>query len=50
MLKFGVAKELGKTLHEIGSMTEAELIGWSTYFQVINEEQEKEFEKIRRRR
>jgi len=31
-------------------MTEAELIGWSAYFQVINEEQEKEFEKIRRRR
>ena len=50
MVKFGVAKELGKTLHEIGSMTEAELIGWSAYFQVINEEQEKEFEKIKRRR
>ena len=50
MLKFGVAKELGKTLHEIGEMTEQELIGWSAYFQVINEEQEKEFEKIRRRR
>ncbi|BCV03640.1 MAG: hypothetical protein CM15mV70_540 [Caudoviricetes sp.] len=50
MLKFGVAKELGKTLHEIGEMTEQELIGWSAYFQVLNEEQEKEFEKIRRRR
>ena len=45
MLKFGVAKELGKTLQEIGEMTEQELIGWSAYFQVINEEQEKEFEK-----
>jgi len=50
MLKFGVAKELGKTLHEIGSMTEAELIGWSAYFQVINEEQQKEYDKIRRKR
>ena len=50
MLKFGVAKELGKTLHEINSMTETELIGWSAYFQVINEEQEKEFNKIKRRR
>ena len=50
MLKFGVAKELGKTLHEMGSMTEMELIGWSAYFQVINEEQEKEFNKIKRRR
>jgi len=27
-----------------------ELIGWSAYFQVINEEQEKEFNKIKRRR
>ena len=44
MLKFGVAKELGKTLQEIGEMTEQELIGWSAYFQVVNEEQEKEFE------
>ena len=42
MLKFGVAKELGKTLHEIGEMTEQELIGWSAYFQVVNEEQEKD--------
>ena len=50
MLKFGVAKELGKTLHEIGNMTDTELIGWSAYFQVINEEQEKEFNKIKRRR
>ena len=50
MLKFGVANELGKTLQEIGEMTDQELIGWSAYFQVINEEQEKEFEKIRRRR
>tara|TARA_R100000700_G_scaffold30478_1_gene37468 strand:+ start:311 stop:466 length:156 start_codon:yes stop_codon:yes gene_type:complete len=50
MLKFGVAKELGKSLTEIGAMTEHELIGWSCYFQVINEEQEKEFQKARRTR
>ena len=50
MLQFGVAKELGKTLTEIRNMTLNELLGWSAYFQVINEQQEKEFEKARRRR
>ena len=50
MLQFGVAKELGKTLSEVRDMTLDELIGWSSYFQVINEEQEKEFEKAKRRR
>ena len=38
------------TLREIRDMTLDELIGWSSYFQVINEEQEKEFEKAKRRR
>jgi len=50
MLKFGVAKELGKTLQEIGDMTEQELVGWSCYFQILNDEQEKEFQKARRTR
>jgi len=50
MLQFGVAKELGKSLKEVREMTLDELIGWSSYFQVINEEQEKEFEKAKRRR
>ena len=50
MLQFSVAKELGKTLSEVRNMTSDELIGWSSYFQVINEEQEKEFEKAKRRR
>lgn len=50
MLQFGVAKELGKSLVEVRSMTIQELIGWSAYFQVINEEQEKAFEKAKRRR
>ena len=50
MLQFGVAKELGKSLVEIRSMTLDELIGWSAYFSIVNEEQEKEFQKIRRTR
>ena len=50
MLQFGVAKELGKSLVEVRSMTLEELIGWSAYFQIINEQQEKEFEKAKRRR
>ena len=50
MLQFGVAKELGKTLTEVRNMTLEELIGWSAYFQIVNEEQEKEFQKARRTR
>jgi len=50
MLQFGIAKELGKTLSEIRNMTMEEIIGWSAYFEVINEEQEKAFEKAKRRR
>ena len=50
MLQFGVAKELGKSLVEVRNMTFEELIGWSAYFQIVNEEQEKEFEKTKRRR
>ena len=50
MLQFAVAKELGKSLVEVRGMTIHELIGWSAYFQILNEEQEKEFEKAKRRR
>tara|TARA_R100001443_G_scaffold80013_1_gene87112 strand:+ start:108 stop:287 length:180 start_codon:yes stop_codon:yes gene_type:complete len=50
MLQFGVAKELGKTLGEIRQMTIEEILGWSAYFQVLNEDQEKEMQKARRRR
>ena len=50
MLQFGVAKELKKTLVEVRSMTLEELIGWSAYFQIVNEEQEKEYQKARRTR
>ena len=50
MLQFSVAKELKKTLVEVRNMTLEELIGWSAYFQIVNEEQEKEYEKARRTR
>ena len=50
MLQFGVAKELGKSLAEVRDMTVDEIIGWSCYFQIINEEQEKAYEKAKRRR
>ena len=50
MLQFGIAKELGKSLMEIRQMTLEEIIGWSAYFQVLNEDQEEEMQKIRRRR
>ena len=51
MLQFGVAKELGLTLSEVrATMTAEELIGWSAYFQILNEDTEKEMEKARRRR
>ena len=50
MLQFGIAKELGKSLTEIRQMTLEEIIGWSEYFQVLNEDQEDELQKIRRRR
>jgi hypothetical protein len=51
MLQFGVAKELGMSLTEVRTtMTAEELIGWSVYFQILNEDQEKELEKSRRHR
>ena len=51
MLQFGVAKELGMSLTEVRTtMTPEELIGWSAYFKVINDEQQKEMDKARRRR
>jgi hypothetical protein len=51
MLQFGVAKELGMSLSEVrNTMTPEELIGWSAYFQILNEDQEKQMEKARRRR
>jgi len=51
MLQFGVAKELGLSLTEVRmTMTAEELLGWSAYFQILNEDQQKELEKAKRRR
>ena len=50
MLQIGIDKELGKSLTEIRQMTLEEILGWSAYFQVLNEDQEKEMQKIRRSR
>jgi hypothetical protein len=51
MLQFGVAKELGMSLSEVRTtMTAEELIGWSAYFKILNEDQEKELQKAKRRR
>jgi len=51
MLQFGVAKELGLSLSQVrNTMTAEELLGWSAYFQILNEDQRKEMEKAKRRR
>ena len=50
MLQFAVAKELGKSLSEIRQLTMNEILGWSAYFQILNEDQEEEMQKARRRR
>jgi precorrin-3B methylase len=51
MLQFGVAKELGMSLSAVrATMTAEELIGWSAYFQILNEDQQKELEKAKSRR
>ena len=51
MLQFGVAKELGMSLSQVRtSMTPEELIAWSAYFQILNEDQERSLKNARRRR
>jgi hypothetical protein len=51
MLCFGVAKELGMTVSRLmQEATREEILGWSCYFQIINEEQEKSMKAARRRR
>jgi hypothetical protein len=51
LLQFHVAKELGMTLGDLRSrMTPEELLGWSSYFAYVNEEQEKQMEQARRQR
>ena len=49
MLQFGIAKELGMSLAQVRQMTLEEIIGWSAYFQILNEDQEKDINKSKRR-
>lgn len=50
-LKFSVAKELGMTLAELQQkMTPEELLGWSAYFLILNENQEKAIEEAKQSR
>ena len=48
MLQFSIAKELGKSLAEVRQMTLEEILGWSAYFQILNEDQERELKKAKR--
>ena len=50
MLSFGVAKELGMTVQQLyQNITLRELLAWSAYFSIINQEQEEAMKKARRR-
>jgi len=51
MLSFALAKELGMTvqmLHE--QITPEEMLGWSAYFSIVNQEQEEQMRKAKMRR
>ena len=51
MLQLGVAKELGYTLAQLNKeVTFEELMIWSAYFQLLNDEQEEAMKKNKRRR
>ena len=51
MLCFGVAKELGYTVSKLLSeATEVEILGWSAYFGILNDEQEKAMQAAKRGR
>jgi len=46
---FSLAKELGMTVSQLSNdLTMEELIGWSAYFSLKNEESEKEQDKVQR--
>ena len=50
MLQLGVAKELGMSLTQLKqTVTVEELLLWSVYFQILNEDQGKESDKAKRR-
>jgi hypothetical protein len=49
MLQMGVAKELGYTLTRLkAELTMEELLLWSAYFDVLNEDQERRMKQRRR--
>jgi len=51
MLSFGVAKELGMTVQQLHqNITPEELLGWSAYFGILNQEQNEAMNKAKRRR
>ena len=50
MLQYGIAKEVGKSLAEVRQKTLEEILGWSSYFQVLNEDQQKEIDRAKRLR
>ena len=51
MLCFGVAKELGMTVRRLlEEATEEELILWSAYFGILNEDQDRALKKAKGRR
>ena len=51
MLLFGVAKELGMTVTRLmAETTRDEILGWSAYFAILNEDQEKAMGRASRRR
>jgi len=48
MLSYGVAKELGMTVQQLHhNITMEELLGWSAYFSILNQEQEEAMRKAR---
>jgi len=51
MLCMGVARELGYSLHRLlEEVTEEELLLWSAYFGILNEDQEKSLKQSKARR
>ena len=51
MLQLGVAKELGYTLKKLNQeITFDELLIWSAYFELLNDEQQEQMKKMKRRR
>tara|TARA_R100001082_G_C4282472_1_gene124492 strand:+ start:156 stop:341 length:186 start_codon:yes stop_codon:yes gene_type:complete len=46
---FSLAKELGMTVKQLtGNLSLEELIGWSAFFELKNEREEKEKERVQR--